>query len=185
MIDALLLPKEVSVCKCQDHTTGGDGVSRGNRVSDLAAKAAALLPTQITSAARLTEEVGDIEIMQPHASSSGKEKWKKAGCVFVNGRWRGPINNWFTKGFSTVAADYCNVGRGQAMRQAGHPISQRPFSHVMLDYIELTQSDKKEILHSCGGHVFKMGRSYANNKGRCKEGGKTTPTGNCPTMGYS
>ncbi|KAG1933982.1 transmembrane protein 161B [Pimephales promelas] len=177
---------EVAVCKCQAHTTGIDEVSRGNRAADLAAKAAALLPVQITTAVQMQEELGDVEIMQQHASPSDKEKWRKAGCVFVNGQWRGPNNkpclpshffqayaklthgldhvsksgmfnamqnNWFTKGFSTVAADYCsrcmicgtnNVGRGQAMRQAGHPIPQRPFSHVMLDYIELTQSDKKK-----------------------------------------
>jgi len=45
-------------------------------------------------------------------------------------------NNWFTKDFSTVAADLCsrcmirgtiNVGMVQTMTQAGHPIPQRPF----------------------------------------------------------
>jgi hypothetical protein len=58
-------------------------------------------------------------------------------------------NNWFTKVlkiFSTVAQESCsrcmicatnNVGKGQAMKPVGHPSPEKPFSHVMIDYIEL------------------------------------------------
>lgn len=62
-------------------------------------------------------------------------------------------NNWFTKGFSTVAQEYCsrcmicttnNVGKGQTMKTVGHPSPDKPFSHVMIDYIQLTPSEGKK-----------------------------------------
>jgi len=61
-------------------------------------------------------------------------------------------NNWFTKGFSTVAKENCsrcmicmmnNVSKGQATKLEGHPSPDKPFSHVIIGYIELIPSEKK------------------------------------------
>ncbi len=44
LLDAVLLPLKVAVCKCTVHTTGTDPVSVGNRRADEEAKRAAQLP---------------------------------------------------------------------------------------------------------------------------------------------
>ncbi len=41
LLDAILLPKAIAVCKCQAHTAGTDPISTGNAWADAAAKAAA------------------------------------------------------------------------------------------------------------------------------------------------
>ena len=44
MLDAVLLPKQVAVCKCDAHTSNNDPVSQGNARAGAAAKAAARQP---------------------------------------------------------------------------------------------------------------------------------------------
>ncbi|XP_034089816.1 uncharacterized protein LOC117557974 [Gymnodraco acuticeps] len=44
LLDAILLPSEVAVCKCAAHASSTDPVSLGNPSADSAAKAAALIP---------------------------------------------------------------------------------------------------------------------------------------------
>ncbi|KAI3365419.1 hypothetical protein L3Q82_010512 [Scortum barcoo] len=44
LLDAILLPKAISVCKCVAHTHASDGVSLGNARADAAAKTAAQQP---------------------------------------------------------------------------------------------------------------------------------------------
>lgn len=62
--------------------------------------------------------------------------------------------SWFTKGFSTFAADFCNkclicakhnTGRAKPLtRTAAHQPPIRPFQHVMMDFIELSPSEGKK-----------------------------------------
>ena len=59
LLDAILLPKAIAVCKCQAHTGGTDLISTGNAHADLAAKAAAIQGvshTQMVSGTLATED---------------------------------------------------------------------------------------------------------------------------------
>lgn len=90
-------------------------------------------------------------------------------------------NNWFTKGFSTVAQEYCsrcmicttnNVGKGQTMKTVGHPSPDKPFSHVMIDYIQLTPSEGKKYcvvaVDMFSKWVEAMPTKHPDNKGVAK-----------------
>ncbi|MGL5597420.1 MAG: RNase H family protein [Aeromonas sp.] len=44
LLEAILLPTAIAVCKCKAHSTGTDSINRGNRAADTAARAAAALP---------------------------------------------------------------------------------------------------------------------------------------------
>ena len=55
--------------------------------------------------------------------------------------------HWYTMGFSTYAPKCCqacvicathNVGRGIPVTQAAHPPPDKPFDHLLIDFIELT-----------------------------------------------
>ncbi len=45
LLESILLPQEIAVCKCDAHTTAQDCVLKGNARADLAVKAAAQAPT--------------------------------------------------------------------------------------------------------------------------------------------
>lgn len=48
LLESILVPQEIAVCKCEAHTKAQDSVSRGNARVDAAAKAAAQAPIQTT-----------------------------------------------------------------------------------------------------------------------------------------
>lgn len=61
--------------------------------------------------------------------------------------------NWYTRGFSTFAAEFCrrcvicaanNVSGAIKMPQQSHPPPDKPFEHLMMDFIELTPSEGKK-----------------------------------------
>ena len=43
LLQAVLLPAQIAVYKCEDHTSNTDNVSNGNRLADVTAKAAAVV----------------------------------------------------------------------------------------------------------------------------------------------
>ena len=72
--------------------------------------------------------------------------------VGKNGMQAAINSNWYTKGFSTFAADYCkkcvicaanNASGAIKVPQQGHPAPDKPFEHLMMDFIELTPSEGK------------------------------------------
>lgn len=61
--------------------------------------------------------------------------------------------HWFTKGFAAYAQKYCqscvicatyNAGRGIPVPVAAHPPPDKPFDHLMMDFIELTPDKGKK-----------------------------------------
>lgn len=94
LLDAVLLPKQIAVCKCIAHTNFSDPVSAGNARADAAAKAASCLP--------LPQQPAEADVMcflsvpsslsaaQSLATSSDKHKWKNAGATNDSGIWVGP-----------------------------------------------------------------------------------------------
>lgn len=82
LLDALLLPSAIAVCKCQAHTTGKDEVCEGNRK-----------PLSVTRAVKLAESpesLGAIQTMQQFSSDLDKRQWKQAGANYIAGVWMGP-----------------------------------------------------------------------------------------------
>ena len=54
LLEAILLPHQIAVVKCDAHTGGSDDVSRGNARADVAAKAAAATEAQLVLQCVLT-----------------------------------------------------------------------------------------------------------------------------------
>lgn len=89
LLEAILLPSAVAVCKCSAHTGMTDAVSRGNAFADKSAKEAALTPLSPSLVSfPLPLPPPSITDAQSLSSSSDEDKWKKADCVFTDGIWR-------------------------------------------------------------------------------------------------
>lgn len=91
LLDAILLPKKIAICKCAAHTNNKDSVSTGNARAHAAAKAAVSQQTTAPECTLLSENNPDIssslQDMQTFASGQEKDKWKQCGCEVVNGVW--------------------------------------------------------------------------------------------------
>ncbi|XP_060922638.1 uncharacterized protein LOC132996313 [Limanda limanda] len=93
LLDAVLLPKLIAICKCEAHTRELDSVSRGNARADIAAKAAAKRSLPVNDAFVLDVPVtpnADLQELQARATPEEKVVWKKAGCSVTDGIWCGP-----------------------------------------------------------------------------------------------
>ncbi len=92
LLEAILLPDKIAICKCAAHTTNRDFVSTGNVRADVAAKDAAAKQTKHTECTLLSETDPDISsslqgILQAFASGAEKCLWKKCGCGMTGGVW--------------------------------------------------------------------------------------------------
>ncbi|XP_033182471.1 uncharacterized protein LOC113151543 [Anabas testudineus] len=94
LLEAVLLPKTLAVCKCAAHTKGKDPISRGNAFADKIAKEAAegkhgilVLTVQDTE----TATPFDLQVltdMQQNAPTPEQTLWVKHGAVKVDGIYR-------------------------------------------------------------------------------------------------
>ncbi|KAK7925340.1 hypothetical protein WMY93_007650 [Mugilogobius chulae] len=95
LLDAILLPSALAICKCQAHTNNSDPVSRGNSRADAAAKSASLLPVQTHCDCLLSCDpdiplTSSLTAMQSFATQEEKTLWEKCGAVKRDGVWLGP-----------------------------------------------------------------------------------------------
>ncbi|XP_044023759.1 uncharacterized protein LOC122862365 [Siniperca chuatsi] len=93
LLDAVLLPKQIAICKCEVHTNNLDPISQGNARADKAAKAAPK-QTPTTQCVALTNEpltpTADLQGLQTRATAEEKAVWRKAGCTITDKVWYGP-----------------------------------------------------------------------------------------------
>ncbi|XP_060786601.1 uncharacterized protein LOC132892291 [Neoarius graeffei] len=187
LLDAVLLPRAIAVCKCAAHTNNTDLVSQGNARADAAAKCAASASSSPSNLAFPQVSIPCLQLadLQSTATQDERRVWKQAGCILANSVWVCPsgrpclpkymfpfyaklahglthvskggmvaevTKRWFTKGFSNYAAKFCkqclicaqhNAGQGIRLTQAAHPIPDKPFDHLQMDFIELTPSEGK------------------------------------------
>ncbi len=91
LLEAIVLPDKVAVCKCAANTRNTDSVSTGNAREDTAAKAAAAKQTKDTECTLLSETDPDIssplQSMQAFASVAERNQWRKCGCKMTDGVW--------------------------------------------------------------------------------------------------
>ncbi len=78
LLEAILLPDKIAICKCAAHTTNKDFVSTGNASADAAAKDAAAKQTKDTECTLLSETDPDISssLQGMQAFASGAERNK-------------------------------------------------------------------------------------------------------------
>nr|XP_043874560.1 protein NYNRIN-like [Solea senegalensis] len=98
LLDAILLPSAISVCKCAAHTNASDPISTGNARADAAAQAASLLPLSNSSVSHTLVSVSSdvpssLSAVQSFASPKDKQLWRNAGASCHDGIWIGPDNN--------------------------------------------------------------------------------------------
>ncbi|XP_044045346.1 uncharacterized protein LOC122873086 isoform X2 [Siniperca chuatsi] len=90
LLDAVLLPKQIAICKCEAHTNNLDPISQGNARADKAAKAAAK-QTPTTQCVAVTNEhltpTADLQELQTRATAEEKAVWRKAGCTVTDKVW--------------------------------------------------------------------------------------------------
>lgn len=91
LIEAIQLPSEVAVIKCQAHTKNTDDISVGNRLADIAAREAAIEPhTQTTTHLMVLQEISFdyLRECQEKASQNELQKWMSKQCTQTNdGIW--------------------------------------------------------------------------------------------------
>lgn len=116
LLQAVMQPRTIAVCKCAAHTTGTDVVATGNRLADVAAKEAAhLLMTDIEQMESSPDEI--LKDYQHRATCSEKQSWKTKGCELKDGLYVGSNNKpWLPKALFNWAAKLthgpCHVSTG-------------------------------------------------------------------------
>lgn len=93
LLDAILLPDKLVICKCAAHSNNKDSVSVGNSRADGAAKVAASQDKDNSECSLLS--VGDnndvcssLQDMQTFATGLEKNKWRQSGCVMKDNVWK-------------------------------------------------------------------------------------------------
>ncbi|XP_072345957.1 uncharacterized protein [Scyliorhinus torazame] len=109
LLQALLLPAQISVIKCAAHTNGTTPVDVGNERADRAARTAAqiqqvMVPKMLSQTKRPTMNVSasdkpmptiqDVIRLQEDAPESDKQMWKRLGCTYdsVSSLWTTPAH---------------------------------------------------------------------------------------------
>ncbi len=91
LLEAILLPDKVAICKCAAHTNDKSFISTGNVRADAAAKAAAAQETKETTCALVSVTNPDIspclQSMQSFSTGAEKQQWRSSGCSLRGGVW--------------------------------------------------------------------------------------------------
>ncbi len=91
LLEAILLPDKVAICKCAAHTNDKGFISTGNARADAAAKAAAAQETKETTCALVSVTNPDIspclQSMQTFSTGAEKQQWRSSGCSLEGGVW--------------------------------------------------------------------------------------------------
>ncbi len=91
LLEAILLPDKVAICKCAAHTNDKSVISTGNVRADAAAKAAAAQETKETTCALVSVTNPDIspclQSMQSFSTGAEKQRWRSSGCSLEGGVW--------------------------------------------------------------------------------------------------
>ncbi len=91
LLEAILLPDKVAICKCAAHTNDKSFISTGNARADAAAKAVAAQETKETTCALVSVTNPDIspclQSMQTFSTGAEKQKWRSSGCSLQGGVW--------------------------------------------------------------------------------------------------
>ncbi len=89
LLEAILLPDKVAICKCAAHTNDKSFISTGNARADAAAKAAAAQETKETTCALVSVTNPDIspclQSVQMFPTGAEKQKWRSSGCSLQGG----------------------------------------------------------------------------------------------------
>ena len=96
LLDAVLLPKAIAVCKCAAHTYSKDFVSLGNAFADLTAKQVAQSPFEeslLLNVSVLPSKVDSLDgavLLQSQQGAPTREqlKWVRLGCQFDRAGYR-------------------------------------------------------------------------------------------------
>lgn len=150
LLQAILLPFVVAVCKCAAHTSATDDVSRGNAPADAAAKAAACSGAPIHTMSSLTAHLESEDIdcaqavcrMQDMASPVEKRLWSSSGCSHdYNSIWLGSndnpcLPNHFFPHYAKLTHGLDHVSKGGMLTQINQHWFTRGFSVVAQAHCE-------------------------------------------------
>ncbi|TWW54632.1 hypothetical protein D4764_0192080 [Takifugu flavidus] len=89
LLDAVLLPSQVAICKWTAHTNLSDPISAGNARADEAAKTAAALPSTPSTLCAVTVP-SSLSAIQSLATQKDKQLWRQVGAVHTQHGWMGP-----------------------------------------------------------------------------------------------
>ncbi|XP_071337791.1 protein NYNRIN-like [Trachinotus anak] len=147
LLDAILLPKQIAVCKCEAHTNNTDSISLGNARADAAAKAASKRPVSpdtlgvsltfnSTPPVVTTVEIADLQI---RASQAEKHCWKKAGCSVVDRVWTGPdglpcLPRYLFPHYAKLTHGLDHVSKGGMVSEVGRHWFTRGFTAYATDF---------------------------------------------------
>lgn len=93
LLEAILLPDKISICKCAAHTNDKSFISTGNARADMAVDQTED-NTKSTSCAQVDINLDIspcLQSMQSFSTGAEKNNWKASGCSLVDGVWRSVV----------------------------------------------------------------------------------------------
>lgn len=92
LLEAIILPSQVAICKCAAHTNLSDPISAGNARADAAAKAAAASPPPSPTLCAV-QVPSSLSAIQSLATPHDKQSWCQTGATHTPEGWIGPNGN--------------------------------------------------------------------------------------------
>lgn len=92
LLEAILLPSQVAVCKCAAHSNLSDPIPAGNTRADAAAKAAAVDPAP-SPALCAVQVPSSLSAIQSLATPQDKQSWCQARAIHTPEGWTDPNGN--------------------------------------------------------------------------------------------
>uniref|UniRef100_A0A3B1JAJ5 ribonuclease H n=1 Tax=Astyanax mexicanus TaxID=7994 RepID=A0A3B1JAJ5_ASTMX len=140
LLDAILLPAEIAVCKCEAHTKKTDSISLGNARADAAAKRAACNTVcSLPSLLCVKTPFLQVSEMQKRSSPSERAEWKKAGCTVKDGVWTCPggrpcLPNCMFPYFAKLSHGQDHVSKGGMIAQVTKHWFMKGFSNYSQNF---------------------------------------------------
>lgn len=161
LLQAILLPSEITVCKCLAHANADDPIFRGNTRADAAAKAVAKSAKTLLSYAMAKAPCPDAWVllagMQSFATPKEKSVWRSCGAAWdnVDKIWIGPNTNpclpkHFFPHFAKLTHGLDHVSKGGMLEMINQFWFTKGFSvaaqkHCEVCFICLTQNAGRPI----------------------------------------
>ncbi len=178
LLEAILLPDKVAICKCAAHTNDKSFISTGNARADAAAKAAAAQETKETTCALVSVTNPDIspclQSMQSFSTGAEKQQWRSSGCSLEGGVWMSvddipclPKHFFQHYAMLTHGLDHVSKGMKELWFTKGFTVFAENFCKRCVTCN--THNVARGIKPSSGGAVERQNQTIKNKLAKCCE----------------
>ncbi len=183
LLEAILLPDKVAICKCAAHTNDKSFISTGNVRADAAAKAAAAQETKETTCALVSVSNPDIspclQSMQSFSTGAEKQQWRSSGCSLEGGVWMSVddipcLPKHFFQHYAKLTHGLDHVSKAGMIMQMRELWFTKGFTVVAENFCKRcvtcnTHNVARGIKPSSGGAVERQNQTIKNKLAKCCE----------------